>query len=327
VIVTIGMLIMSTFFIWKGSDWITESIAPLAKKLGTSYIAITTLVVSFMLSMPELFSTVYSHLLGVPTLGIGVIIGSVILNLGLTVGVSAAIRPLVVEEDIVIRDGIYLIVVAMIILVFGMDLKYERSEGITLLLLFIPYALNVWFFEQARMKKEEKVKDLKETLLMLNGPLPLVLKPSPLTFLIGAGILGLGSYMFSVSLVALSEALPFPKIIIGMIFGALGTGTPNIATAIQGTLKGYEDAAITETFGSNIFTLLITLGVLIVLNPIKIPAKLFYFDMIWMIVIHALMLSFIFKGYLYREESMARLEGIVLILFYVGLMVTNLFIF
>jgi len=327
VIVTIGMLIMSTFFIWKGSDWITESIAPLAKKLGTSYIAITTLVVSFMLSMPELFSTVYSHLLGVPTLGIGVIIGSVILNLGLTVGVSAAIRPLVVEEDIVIRDGIYLIVVAMIILVFGMDLKYERSEGITLLLLFIPYALNVWFFEQARMKKEEKVKDLKETLLMLKGPLPLVLKPSPLTFLIGAGILGLGSYMFSVSLVALSEALPFPKIIIGMIFGALGTGTPNIATAIQGTLKGYEDAAITETFGSNIFTLLITLGVLIVLNPIKIPAKLFYFDMIWMIVIHALMLSFIFKGYLYREESMARLEGIVLILFYVGLMVTNLFIF
>jgi len=327
VIVTIGMLIMSTFFIWKGSDWITESIAPLAKKLGTSYIAITTLVVSFMLSMPELFSTVYSHLLGVPTLGIGVIIGSVILNLGLTVGVSAAIRPLVVEEDIVIRDGIYLIVVAMIILVFGMDLKYERSEGITLLLLFIPYALNVWFFEQARMKKEEKVKDLKETLLMLKGPLPLVLKPSPLTFLIGAGILGLGSYMFSVSLVALSEALPFPKIIIGMIFGALGTGTPNIATAIQGTLKGYEDAAITETFGSNIFTLLITLGVLIVLNPIKIPAKLFYFDMIWMIVIHALMLSFIFKGYLYREESMTRLEGIVLILFYVGLMVTNLFIF
>ncbi len=326
-IVTIGMLIMSTFFIWKGSDWITESIAPLAKKLGTSYIAITTLVVSFMLSMPELFSTVYSHLLGVPTLGIGVIIGSVILNLGLTVGVSAAIRPLVVEEDIVIRDGIYLIVVAMIILVFGMDLKYERSEGITLLLLFIPYALNVWFFEQARMKKEEKVKDLKETLLMLKGPLPLVLKPSPLTFLIGAGILGLGSYMFSVSLVALSEALPFPKIIIGMIFGALGTGTPNIATAIQGTLKGYEDAAITETFGSNIFTLLITLGVLIVLNPIKIPAKLFYFDMIWMIVIHALMLSFIFKGYLYREESMTRLEGIVLILFYVGLMVTNLFIF
>jgi len=319
------ILLFSVLLIWKGSDWITDSMVPVANMLGTGYIAVTTLVVSFLISVPEVFTSIYSYFLGYLNVGLGVIIGSVMINIGLTVGLSAAIKPLTIEKSVAIRDGIFLIVVALIVLLFGSDLSYTRHEGIVLLLLFIPYALNVWSFEKWRphKKQKEKVEKIKKSLSLFGEMKFLNFKPSVLTFLLGAAILLLGSYMLSFSLVELSKMLPIPGIIVGLIFGAIGTAAPNIAAAVQGTLKGYMDAALTETFGANIFTLLVTLGVLTVLHPFRIEAKLFYFDLTWMIILHALVVSFVFKGYRYKEESLTRIEGIALVLFYITLLIIN----
>jgi cation:H+ antiporter len=112
-----------------------------------------------------------------------------------------------------------------------------------------------------------------------------------------------------------------------VVVGAIGTEIPNIAAAIQGTMKGYKDVALSETFGSNIFTLLITLGIFILLSPFTIPPKIFYFDMVWMIAIHVLMIAFIFKGFKFKEESITRIEGFILVGFWVCLVLANYFFF
>lgn len=323
------LLVLAVLFIWKGSDWITDSLVPVAHKLDTHYIAVTTLLVSFILSIPELFTVIYSGLAGHLNIGLGVIIGSVMINIGLTTGLSASIKSLTVEKSVVVRDGIFLIIVAAIVLLFGSDLSYSRSEGVILLLLFIPYALNVWSFEKWRPHKEqkEKVKNIKKSLSVIGQFSFLKFKPSLLTFFLGAAILVSGSFLFSFSIVKLSGSLPLPELLVGLIFGAIGTGIPNITAAIHGTRKGYKDAAITETFGSNVFTLLITLGTIVVLQPFSIAGKLFYFDLTWMIVIHLLMVAFIFKGYRYREESLTRYEGVALVLFYLMIIIINLAMF
>jgi len=323
------ILIFSILLIWKGSDWITDSLIPVANKLSTHYIAITTLLVSFILSIPELFTVLYSGFLGHINIGLGVIIGSVMINIGLTTGLSASLKPLTIEKSVAIRDGIFLIIVAAIVLLFGSDLSYSRTEGLILILLFVPYALNVWSFEKWRPHKsqKEKVKNMKQSLNVI-GHFPFFkFKPSLLTFFLGAIILISGSFLFSFSLINLSQVLPLPEILIGLVFGAIGTGMPNITAAIQGTRKGYKDAAISETFGSNIFTLLIVLGIIIVLQPFTIIGKLFYFDLTWMIVIHFLMIAFIFKGYRYREESLTRYEGMALVLFYLTIIIINVVVF
>src|SRR3989344_7409077 len=164
----IELLIILPFFIsvmliWKGSDWITDSLIPVADYLGTGYIALTTILVSILLSVPELFTALYSYAFGHINVGVGVLIGSVMINIGLTVGLSASIKPLQVEKSVVIRDGIFLIFVALIVLVFGSNLYYSQSEGLVLVLMFIPYALNVWYFESSKPKKlrKQKVKDLE----------------------------------------------------------------------------------------------------------------------------------------------------------------------
>jgi cation:H+ antiporter len=260
---------------------------------------------------------------------LGVIIGSVMINIGLTTGLSASFRPLRVEKSVAIRDGVFLVIATAIVLLFGMDLSYTRSEGLVLMLLFIPYALNVWSFEKWRPHKEqkEKVENIKKSLSVIGHLSFLKFKPSLLTFFLGAAILVSGSFLFSFSLINLSGLLPIPEILVGLIFGAIGTGIPNITAAIQGTRKGYKDAAITETFGSNIFTLLITLGIIVVLQPFTIIGKLFYFDLTWMIILHLLMMAFIFKGYHYREESLTRYEGIALVLLFLIIIIINVVLF
>jgi len=303
---------------------LTDSLVPVAERLGTSYIAITTLLVSLIISLPEIFSATYSYLLGHLDIGLGVVIGSVMANVGLIVGISAMVKPLKIEKSIVIRDGLFLIVTTIIVLVFGSDLQYERSEGIVLLLLFIPYALNVWFFEKWRPRKSQNELLIRaKKNLSLFGKGGFKLKPSFLTFVFSGILLIAASYLFSFSLVEIAEAIKMPGIIIGLIFGAIGTSLPNIAAAVHGTMKGFKDAAITETFGSNIFTLLITLGIIIVLAPFSIGGRVFYFDLTWMIIINLLLIFFIFKGYHYREESVTRFEGATLVVFYIVLMVAN----
>ncbi len=323
-------LIVSILIILKGADWLTDSLIPVANQLGTSYIAVTTILASFMMSTPEIFSSLYSYFLGHQSLGIGVLIGSVMINIGITIGLSAAIKPLRIEKDIVIRDGVFLIIISIIVMIFGSDLSFERTEGVVLMLLFIPYALNVWWFEKSRSEKnkEKKVESLKKNLDLFGAQYPIFkLKPSLLTFALGALMLFVGSYFFSWSLIGVAKIVSLPDIIVGIVLGAIGTGIPNIAAGIQGTLRGYDDAALTETFGSNIFTLLFTLGLFIIISPINLPLKIFYYDLNWMIFLHVLLVAFIFKGYKYREESLTKYEGVILMIFYLVLVVGNLIFF
>lgn len=328
VIVTVVIFIVALCLIWKGSDWITDSLIPVAEKIGTSYVAVTTLLVSFVLSIPEIFAAIYTFLLGYPTIGLGVLIGSVMANIGLTVGVSAVIKPLLIEEAVVIRDGIFLVAMAGVVLLLGADLSYTRSEGLLLLLLFVPYALNVWYFEKHKphAHKKQKAARLQRTLKLLNMFPQLRMQASIATFFLGALLLILGSYLFSYTLIEINTTLHFPEILLGLTIGALGPAMPNIIAAIDGTRKGLRDAALTETFGSNIFTLLITLGLMIILSPVIITPRLFYFDLTWMIMIHLLMIAFIFKGIKYKEASLTRYEGVILILFYAALILLHVFI-
>lgn len=323
--VVLVTLLVSFIFIWKGTDWITDSLIPVAKKLGTNYIAITTLLVAFMLSVPVLFVSVYLFLQGHVESTLRVIIGAVMGNIGLTIGLSAVLKPLNIDRRIAIRDGMFLVVVTIVVLFLGSDLAYTRSEGIILLLLFVPYALNVWFFEKWRSEKskKQKVKQMEKSLKLFEIFSRIKLKASSSTLILGAIVVIIGSFLFSYSLIELNRVLHLSGFLIGFTLGAIGAIFPNIAAAIQGTRKGYRDFAITETFGSNNFILLITLGIVILLNPFTIAPRTFYFDLTWVIMIHFLLLALIFKSYKYKKDSITRYEGLVLLLFYIALLVVH----
>ena len=323
---TLLFISMGLVLIWKGSDWMTDSLVPVAKTLGTSYIAIASLLVSIMLSIPEIFTSIYSYMAGYLDISLGVIIGSIMCNIGLMTGLSAIIKPLHVDREVVVRDGILALSIVGILFALGLDLNYSKAEGASLLILFIPYALNVWFFEKWKDKREKtaKLQELEDDLSHI-GFGPFKLKPGVVTFFLGTVLMLIGSYFFSSGLVNIAELTNIPSVIIGLTVGAIGPTIPNIISAVQGTLKNYKTIAITETFGSNIFTMLVTLGLVVVMKPVQISSKILYFDITWMGVMHLLMILFILKGFIAKESAITRSEGAALIVFYFVLLVVNVF--
>jgi len=218
------------------------------------------------------------------------------------------------------------------VVLLGADLHFGAADGWILFLLFVPYALNVWMSEKGKPEKKKKkgVEGIKKR-LSLFGNIPLLnnlnflkMRASPLTFVLGGVMLVFGSYIFSYSLVTFQENLNISGLVVGFVIGAIGTGAPNIAGVIQATVKGESDVAVTETFGSNIFTLLITLGLLIVLKPFDIEGKIFYFDLTWMIIMHLLLIALMFKSYKFKESAITRYDGFALVLFYLVIVVVNL---
>lgn len=323
-ILMVGGILLLT----KGSDWMTDSLIPVAEKLGTTYIAIASILVSIMLSIPEIIVATYAFFMGHPGISLGVIIGSIICNIGLMTGLSAMIKPLSVDGRVVIRDGVYAFIISIIVFIFGFDLGYDRKEGLILLLLFIPYILNVWFFEKWTTKKarKEELKEIKEELNVI-GLAGFELKPGITVFIIGSALLLFGSYIFSESLIRIARLTGISDILIGLTVGAIGPSIPNIASAIHGTVKNYTKIAITETFGSDIFTLLVTLGFLAVIVPFSIDSKWLYFDIPMMLLMTFLMTFFIFKGHIKKEKAIMRHEGAALVLFYIIFIILNVLYF
>jgi len=328
VILTMVSLIIGTLLLTKGSDWMTDSLVPVAERLGTTYIAVASILVSVMLSIPEVFVAIYAFFMGHPGISLGVIIGSIICNIGLMTGLSAMIKPLSVDGRVVIRDGVFALIISLIVFVFGFDLSYDRKEGLTLLLLFIPYILNVWFFEKWTTKKarKEELKEIKEELNVI-GLAGFELKPGIVVFVIGSVSLLFGSYLFSDSLIDIARLTGLSEVLIGLTIGAIGPSIPNIVSAVRGTVKNYTKIAITETFGSDIFTLLVSLGLLAVIMPFTIDSKWLYFDIPIMLFMTFLMMFFIFKGHIKKEKAILRHEGAALVIFYIIFIILNVLYF
>jgi cation:H+ antiporter len=313
---------ISVFFMIKGSDWSTSSIARVARHLGVSHVAIGLILVSLMLSLPEVFVGISSLVQGHGQIGLGVVVGSVIANIALMVGVCAIIKPQIVPRRLILRDGIFAVIVAILVLILSIDGEIQPAEGWAFILIFIPYLLNVWMTERSepRKEREEDYREVIEELSLFGRPFGKI-RAGTRTFFLGLALLLFASYAFAWSLGVIAEASHVSDFIVGLTLGAIGTSVPNIASAIQATLKNLEGVAVSETLGSNIFTLLVTLGVLTAFQPLTVLPKWLAFDIPVMVMMSVLLLWFMIT-----RQRISRVEGLVLVTIYIAFLVVNVFV-
>lgn len=300
---------LGIFIIGKGSDWLTDSLVPLAKKLGVSGVSVGLILVSAAVSLPEILVAVYATVQGAPTISLGVILGSIVCNIGLMTGLSALQRPLHVTTNILLRDGIFSIVVPILIFAVSNGGTISRFEGLAFFLLFIPYVINVFLLEKERTH-EQKTRDIEgiEDELKSIGFDKGKLTSPWLSFGLGVAVLMLGTYVFGNQLISLAKDLGFNELLVGLTVGAIGPSIPNIVSSYKATKKGMTEIAVSETLGSNIFTLLVTLGILALISPINISTQWRIFDLPAMIFMSVLL--FIFCA---TNRMISRLEGGILL--------------
>lgn len=301
--------LLSILLIAKGSDWLTDSLVPLARKLKTSNISVGLILISVVVSLPEILVALDTGLRGFQEISLGVVFGSIICNIAFMTGFPALIRPLSVNRTMILRDGIFSIIVPILVFAISTGGTITRIDGFAMFLLFIPYLINVILQERQAGKREEIInkRDLVIELEMIGLDFGHI-HAGIFSFSLGIILLLAGTYLLSNQLVTLVSVFNINQILVGMTLGAIVPSLPNIAAAYKATVAGLTDVAVSETLGSNIFTLLVTIGIIAMISPITIQPQWIMFDIPVMMIMSFILFIFMASG-----RGISRKEGLVLL--------------
>lgn len=304
-------IFLGVLLIGKGSDWFTDALIPLARKLGTSAASMGLILVSVAVSLPEVLVAVDGVVRGHAPFSFGVTLGSIACNIALMTGFCALIKPLKVTNIMILRDGIFSITVPVLVFAVAAGGQITRLEGFAFLLLFVPYVINVFLHEQPNRNKAELLRHIEIELDLLGFSFAKIRSPW-IAFILGLVLLIWGTQIFTTQTIDLARQLNIDDLFTGMTIGAVGPSIPNIMAAYQATRKGMYEVAVTGTLGSNIFTLLVTLGILAIMKPIIITDHMLAIDLAAVLI-----MSFLLFIFMITKSMISKAEGGILIGCYV----------
>jgi cation:H+ antiporter len=281
----------------KGADVFVESASGIAKKFGIPSIIIGLTIVAMGTSAPELSVSVQSALAGMNDISIGNVVGSNLFNLLVVLGVSSIVGKLKINNY---RDVIIMLLVGLILTMFAINGTLIRTEGLTLLVIFAFYIGHLIF---KAINNNEQNNEVKET-------------TKPLTMTIILGIIGLVAIVWGGNLVVdsasiIAQQLGMSQNLIGLTIVAIGTSLPELVTSVVATKKGELDIAVGNVIGSNIFNLLLIIGLSVFINPMVVSVFALY-DLIFMIFAMIIFIICTFK-----KEEVIKKVGIPMIIMYV----------
>lgn len=295
------LLIFGIVVVLKSADWLTNGAVGLATKLGISQIVIGLTIVAIGTSMPEFFVSIVSAIKGTPDLAVGNIVGSNIFNVLLIVGVAATVAPIAIQRATVRRD-IPIAIVASIMLTFMMlDNYISRIDALILFAAFIAF---IWITLR-NSKNDANEKDASTEKVIPTWK-------SVLFIIFGLVGLVLGSNIFVDNASSLAHGWGISDAVIGLTIVAGGTSLPELATSAVAARKGDSGIAIGNVLGSNVFNILMILGLTGIISPMHIQ-NITYIDMAVMVISMALFWLFSFT-----KLRVERWEGCVLIACFLG---------
>ncbi len=248
------LLLAGLVALYFGAEWLVRGGAALALRLGVTPLLAGLTVVAFGTSAPELVVSVTAGLNGQGAIAIGNVVGSNIVNIGLILGLTAVICPLVVQSQLLKFDTPVMVGVSLLFLWFFRDASIERWEAWVFLALLLSYVtINI---RLARRQAGALAREFDESV-----PRPAA---SPwidvLLVLAGLALLVVGSRLFVVGAVDLARVFGVSEAVIGLTVVAFGTSLPELASSVVAALRRQPDIAIGNVIGSNIYNILAILG-------------------------------------------------------------------
>lgn len=298
-LINIVLLVMGIVVVLKGADWLTDGAVNIASRFGVSQMVIGLTIVAMGTSMPELCVSMVSALKGTPDLAVGNVVGSNTLNTLLIVGCSALVAPIMVKRSSVRRDIPFAVLASLLMLIFCLDGGIDRLDAALLFILFA-----VFMFVTVKYGKNEGT-ETKTTEMAPLGKAALLL-------VVGLVCLILGSNLFVDNASFVASTLGVSDAVIGLTIVAGGTSLPELATSMVSAKKGNSDIAIGNVIGSNVFNILMIIGVTGLVKPMHIKG-ITSLDLIVMLA--SMLLLWFFCRTTYKVK---RWEGAVLAISYMA---------
>ena len=289
------LIIIGVALVLKGADFLTEGASALARRMHVPEIVIGLTIVAAGTSAPELFVSVVSALNGTPDLAVGNVVGSNTMNCMLIVGCAAMVAPMTISRSTVRKDIPFAVMASILLTCIALDNYLGRVDGIILLLGFVVFM--AYTLLQAKNGQAEPQTEVRQ----LNPWLSL------LFLVIGLAMLVAGSNVFVGSASSVAAALGISEGVIGLTVVAGGTSLPELATSVVAARKGQSAIAIGNVIGSNVFNILLILGMTAVISPLQIEG-ITTIDMAVMLISVVLVWLFSFTRF-----TVERWEGALLV--------------
>jgi cation:H+ antiporter len=286
------IILISVLVIAKGALWLVDSAVLVARHLGISDLVIGLTVVAMGTSAPEFGVTLLAAFRGMTDISVGNIVGSNIFNLGFILGGTAAFQGLKTSQKVVYRDGLFLLIGAVLLTLFLWNLTLERWEGIVLFgMLFCYLGYLYWKKEAVEIEIGAQRMRWKDPLLLLLG-FTLVLS---------------GSHFLVDSAVRLARIIGISEWVIGATIVAAGTSAPEFATSMAAVIRGAHGISVGNLIGSDIFNVFGVLGLAAMLRdlPVAISAQS---NLIMLVVMVLIVIVFMRTGW-----KVSRWQGLVLV--------------
>ncbi len=269
-----------------GGDLMVRGASSLARRVGVSPLAIGLTVVAFGTSAPELAVNVTAAWRGAGGMSFGNIFGSNMANIGLVVALTALIRPLEIKSVVIRREMPMMMLATTAAVVMGFDLwldgepsVFTRTDGMVLLLLFtiFMYYTIADVLEQRQATRGAPYGgdfEDKDTELEALGEFVIrerTIAVSLALTVVGIAMLLIGARLTVLGAADLARAFGVSEAIIGLSLVAVGTSLPELVASIMATIRGQADLAIGNAVGSNVFNLLLVLGITSSIAPVEVP--------------------------------------------------------
>ena len=303
---SIVLIILGFVLLIVGADILVDGSSGIAKKFHIPEIIIGLTIVSIGTSMPELFVSITSALDGYSDMAIGNIIGSNLSNLLLILGLSAAIKPVVFQKETRFYEIPMCLLVTIILMYFcNSGIGISKIEAVSLLVLFCIFIGYTIYMGNKESKKEiVEIKAEEKTNSILKNILFVLL-----------GICGLkfGGDLVVNNSVNVANHFNWSEKLISLTILAIGTSLPELVTSVTAAVKGNSDIAIGNIIGSNIFNILLIIGVSAIITPITYNFT-YNFDFSVLIVSSIILAIFPFIP---PKNKMSRFNGILYLIIYI----------
>lgn len=317
-LIYILLIALGFLLLIKGADFLVDGASDIAKKFHIPQIIIGLTIVSIGTSMPELFVSITSGLEGYSDMALGNVIGSNLCNLLLILGLSTVIMPVKFQRETrLIEIPLSLIFTIIFAIICNTNLGITKKEGIFLVVLFIIFILYTIFMaingEKFDKNSEDSVEKAEDVSIL----------KSIVNIIIGIIALKVGGDFTVDNAVVVAQTLNVSEKVISLTILAIGTSLPELVTSVIAAAKGNSDIAIGNIIGSNIFNMLLIVGVSALIKPIIYNIS-YNIDMI--ILFWGTLLLALFP-IIPPKNKMNRSNGAVYLSLYILYMGLTLFIF
>ena len=298
----LGGLILLIF----GADRFVIGAANIARNMGVSPLIIGVSIVGIATSAPEILVSSAAAIDGKTEIAIGNAIGSNIANIGMVLGLTALLKPIMISSKTLRQE--YLLMFLSAIIAFSVLFNLDLSRVDSLILITILGFFIWWIIQMAKQSlyTDPIVGEFEQELAIVTS-----LPRSFTLTLIGLLLLLGGAELLINSSVAIATYFGLSDLVIGLTIIAIGTSLPELAASIMSVIKNEADIAVGNVLGSNMFNMLAVIGIPGLIQPTQYGEVVLYRDlpiMLGLTVLIGLM------AFLQKRGRFARIEGIVLLL-------------